>query len=418
MTAWMNRYSLIVAGIMCLPFILTGQTNQYQYTRKIMETTDTSVWQKIDLPIDIYSKINSSGSDLRIYHISPTNDTTERPYIYDHMAHQPTSKDIAFQLLNQTTTRDGKSFTFHLKNEEPINEIHLDLKNSNFDWKVKLEGSNDQNTWATLLDNYRIVALDVPTSQYRFTKLLFQDAKFEYYRMTVRTDEEVKFRQATLTYENEREISYQTINVVSSTQQTNKKKKTTVIDIHLEDYAPIDLVKLNVTTTGDYYRPLQIESLYDSSYVNNKWNYHYQNVYRGTVSSVEDNAYRVNAKKSKNWRITINNNDNPPLQLETPTLSSRVRSLYTKSIHGGQSYLYYGHGNARSPNYDLKYFKNKINPHANTLLLGKENKNPKYSTSVESPLINNEWWLWGLLSGMILILGWASLKMIKGSTTP
>ncbi len=414
MSIRMKRYKIIII-LISMQYIVSGQIDRYKYIRPIIETSDTQVWQKIDLPIDLYSSINGTGSDIRIYQIT-INDTIERPYIFDGMVSQPSSKKTAFQLLNQTKTQKGRSFTFRLEEQVPINEIKLNLENRNFDWKVQLEGSHDQKSWATILDDYRIVALNVPTSKYRFTDLLFPTAKFEYYRITVLTEEEVKFQKATLSYKNKKEHNYLPIAISNTSLQINKEDKTTIINLNLKEYAPIDLIKINVNTNDDYYRPFNIEAVSDSSLVNKKWNYHYQNVYRGTLSSIEENIFPVNGKMSKAWRITIKNHDNPPLEIETPLLRSRIRSLYTKTTSDGKSYLYYGNSEVRSPNYDLKYFKSMLNLSANKQELGKETINPLYTSQTKTPLINDKWWLWGLLVTVIIILGWASLNMIKGNS--
>ena len=38
-------------------------------------------------------------------------------------------------------------------------QIKLSFKQENFDWKVKLEGSNDNKVWFTVVTDYRILAI-------------------------------------------------------------------------------------------------------------------------------------------------------------------------------------------------------------------------------------------------------------------
>src|SRR5690606_40823506 len=53
----------------------------------------------------------------------------------------------------------GYFFTFEMPAREPINQLYLQFKEKNFDWKIRLEGSHDQQEWFTIADDYRIVSI-------------------------------------------------------------------------------------------------------------------------------------------------------------------------------------------------------------------------------------------------------------------
>jgi len=410
MTIQINKYILTAAIFICFQMIGFGQIDKYEYCRPITNMADSSKWQRIDLPVDIYNKLNKNLSDVRIYQILPNNDTLELPYVLVKSMDQ--SRKIDFQLLNQSKRSLGASYTFHLDEKEVINEIYLDLNNSNFDWKIILEGSENQKSWSTILDDYRIVAIDDLSGEYRFTTLVFPESNFEYYRVTLKTNEEVKLDKATLNLENSEQHRYNTLPIASQLIESNTKDKESIINIDLGKMYKVDHIELDINTDGDYYRPIDILVQHDSTLINKKWNYHYRSVYRGTLSSLQASRFNLSASLARKIQIKIKNFDNQALQIGDIRIKSRIQSLYSRISSDTQLFLCYGKSDARSPNYDLKYFKDKIEFNGQSMNLGIETYKPIPKDSIE-PLFTNKWWLWVLLFSLVAGLGWVSLKMLQ-----
>lgn len=410
MTMQMRHYNLIAVIFICFQMVGFSQIDKYEYKRPITNLADSSEWQRIDLPVDIYSKININLSDIRIYQVLSNNDTLELSYVLDKSMTK--SKKVDFELLNQSKRSLGSSFSFHLKDKTVINEILLDLENSNFDWKVILEGSNTQKSWSTILNDYRIIAIDDPNGEYRFTTLLFPESNFEYYRVTIKTKDEVKFKKASLKLERPDQQRHIKLPVISQDIETNAEDKESIINIDLGQLYKVDQIELDINTEGDYYRPIDILILHDSTLINKKWNYHYRSVYRGTLSSLQNSRFNISAELSSKFRIKIKNFDNQALQIGSLSINNRTQSLYSKLLSDTQLFLCYGNSDARSPNYDLKYFKDNIEFNGLSMKLGNETYKPIKKDSIE-PLFISKWWLWTLLFSLVAGLGWISLKMLQ-----
>jgi len=81
-------------------------------------------------------------------------------------------------------------------------------------------------------------------------------------------------------------------------------------------------------------------------------------------------------------------------------------------LGGGDVYLYYGKKNASAPSYDLAYFQEKIPTALKAVNAGAE-ENMTEPVEQTSPLFENQVWLWGIMIGVIALLGFFTLRMMK-----
>ncbi len=122
-----------------------GQWKDYRYQREIAGISGQ--WNRLVLPDNLFKKAADDLSDVRIYGITAGKDTIEAPYLVRETIGEVSTKEIAFRQLNSSYTDKGHFFTFEVPSTNPVNEISLDFKQRNFDWRVKLEGSQDQREW-------------------------------------------------------------------------------------------------------------------------------------------------------------------------------------------------------------------------------------------------------------------------------
>ncbi len=176
--------------LLCLFLLLSslsfGQYNNYRYNRKISGIKDQ--WHQIELPDDIFSKVSPDLSDIRILGITNKNDSIEVPFILQETRENQSEKNIPFTLINQAKNENGFFYTFQIPTESTINQINLDFKKQNFDWKITLEGSQDQKEWFSILQDYRILSIKNDLTEFDFTSLIFPDARFRYYRLLIKTN--------------------------------------------------------------------------------------------------------------------------------------------------------------------------------------------------------------------------------------
>ena len=388
-----------------------GQIDQYNHQRTISGINNQ--WHQIALPETIFEKVNPNFSDLRIYGITSEKDTLEVPYLLKTGTKDIEKQAIAFKVINRTLTKDGHYFTFELANEASINQIYLDLKEQNFDWKIKLEGSQNQQDWFTIKDKYRIVSINNESTDYRFTSINFPTTKYQYYRLLVKTSHVVTLEKVTVDLMVDTPADYQTYPINQQVINQDKKRKTTTINLELANAVPLNHLAIQTTTNFDFYRPLTIQYLRDSIQTEKGWHYNYQTSKRTVLSSSENKEFKFNSTIGKKWRVIIQNQDNPPLDIASISLKGYQHQLVARFDKTADYYLVYGQKNARLPRYDIGKFKDKIPKNLSTLSLGPVQVIPKKNESITKPLFENKLWLWGLMIGIIVVLGWFTMNMLK-----
>ena len=76
-------------------------------------------------------------------------------------------------------------------------------------------------------------------------------------------------------------------------------------------------------------------------------------------------------------------------------------------------FLTYGNKKAVRPHYDIERFADNIPEVLTTLELGSELRIEKEEGRLTEPLFKSKKWLWAIMTVIILLLGWFSVKMIS-----
>lgn len=391
--------------------IANAQTNTYKFKRSI--TGVNSVWHKMALPDDLYKKANAGFEDLRIFGIKG-KDTIEVPYLLKQLADKVTTNDIAFKQINQSAKPNGYYYTFQSPGINLINQINLAFKQENFDWKVTLEGSNDNKEWFSILTDYRILSIKNNDTDYQFTKLNFPDSKYQYFRIAVKSPIQPELLEAKISKTDTIKGTYQGVKYQSFDLKNDVSKKETVIDITLANPVPLSYLRLNAQSDFDFYRSIKIEYATDSFKTDKGIQYNYANLYEGTISSLEEQAFNFANTITSRLKITIQNNDNKPLRLSGLQLKGNIYEIIARFDEPEDEYaLYYGNEKATGPVYEIEKFESKIPNNLTGVNIGTEQQNPAYSVKIEKPLFENKVWLWVLMAVIIALLGWFSFKMLR-----
>ncbi len=392
-------------------FYSYGQMDQYNYKRELQDIT--AQWHTIDIPNAVFSKISHNLSDIRIYGINAQKDTIEAPYLLRVLSEKTVSKEISFKIINSSHTEKGYYFTFKIPIEETINQIKLDFKKDNFDWRITLEGSQNQQQWFQVLDNYRILSIKNRQTDYQFTKLNFPNSKYRYFRLFIKSKKKpvlstTKIRLDTVSDSNLRNYILKNIKITES-----KSTKQTVIDVDLKTPVPVSLLMFNMADTFDYYRPITIKYLTDSVKTEQGWHHNYNILSTGTLSSMEKSKFKFDSTILQKLKIIIYNHDNEPLKINNLEVKGYTHQLIARFTKPATYYLTYGSNAIGKPSYDLNHLTNTIPTTLKSLTLKSEQIIDKKAKPKVEPLFKNKMWLWGVMGIIILVLGGFSLKMMR-----
>jgi hypothetical protein len=400
----------IIILLLCCSYSY-GQMEQYNFKRELQGINNT--WHKVILPEEIFEKVVTNLNEIRIYGLTSKKDTIEAPYLLQPLTEKLIDKELNFKLINASFNKKGYFFTFEIETKEAINQIKLDFKQQNFDWKIALEGSQNQKEWYTIVDDYRILSIVNSETNYQFTKVNFPSSKYNYLRLLVRSKEKPELANAKIALHKISNGSYNNYWLKQTKTIHNKEQNKTILEIDLKSPVPVSSIKLNVNNKIDYYRPITIQYLADSVKTEKGWIYNYQTLTSGTLNSIEKNDFTFKSRILDKLKISINNYDNVHLEIDSVIVKGYVHRLVVRFIEPATYFLTYGNLNASKPNYDISSFISKIPDSLIPLNLGKEQQIEKKEIQKKEPLFKNKNLLWLVMIVIIVMLGWFSVKMIK-----
>ncbi len=402
------RYTTILLLLLFWPLVLLAQLKDYDKQIPLSQTS--GIWHTVTLPKSVFTIVKDDFSDIRIYGTTE-KDTVEVPYILRSSGPTGIQEELEFKLINSTSNASGYFYTYTVPVDKPINEIQLSFENGNFDWNIDLEGSQDQKQWFTILEEYRILSIKNGQTNYSFTDLTFPDAQYSFYRLHIKTDTVPELKSSSILLNKNIAANY--IDYKTSDIRVSQKEKITLVDVDLKDRLPISYLKVNVADDFDFYRPITVSYVIDSVKTEKGWKYSYRNLFTSTLTSLETKGFTFGNTLLGKLRISIQNYDNPPLKIESVDIKGYSYELVGRFTEPAKYYLVYGNANAYAPRYDLKQTDFEPLQNLGALQLGIEEKINKPSIVTQAPLFENKWWLWGIMGLIILVLGGATLKMMR-----
>lgn len=402
---------LLTFWFLLLFFCGWGQMQEYGYQRELIGVSGQ--WHRIILPDEIFGKVASDLSDIRIFGIATSGDTVEAPYLLQVMQEKESYKDVPFQLFNRVETKSGFSYTFEVKETTPVNQVKLKFRQQNFDWMARLEGSNDQQEWVTIIKDYRILSIKNELTDFQFTTLNIPDSKYRYYRLVIDAEVKPDLVHAEIRQHVVSKGLYKDYAIYTSGLVNNRQLKQSEIDVELKWAVPVDYIKVMVSDSIDYYRPITIKYLADSFKTKSGRNYIYHALASGILNSLDSNGVKFNSTIVQKLKIEIHNADNQPLHINGIGVRGSVHQLLARFTPGVSYYLVYGNKNASAPDYDLNFFADKIPEFVSQLSVGSEKDLRQLQQNETSPLFVDQRWMWGIIIVSVLLLGWFSLKMIR-----
>jgi hypothetical protein len=388
-----------------------AQWEQYHFERPLNGIDQQ--WHRIELPNDIFRHLRLNYADLRILGINAEGDTIEAPYILQLPEDRRAIEKTAFRLLNPGTKGQDYFVTMEQLSPKITNRIQLNFANKNFDWHLRLEGSQDLKEWLTILEDYRILDIENEVNDYTFSTVQFPESQYRYYRVTIPgAPGGVELQSATSSHRVTQEEKYRNYRIAARQQQDNKTEKRTELEIKLPWPVPVSLVRIEVEADYDYYRPVTIQALTDSTLTETDTSYVYEAVHSDVLSSLEEPNFYFPSVRTYALKIYIDHEDNAPLTIKSVQIQGRPPALVARFNDPAEYVLRYGLPEARPPRYDLANFTDKIPEDLSPVSLGEEVQ-LRLPDPAPEPLMTSKWWLWGILIVAVVVLGWFAMGMLK-----
>lgn len=387
-----------------------GQMKDFKFKREIKGIDNQ--WHTISIPNEMFSKISTNLSDIRVFGINAKKDTIEAAYVWKNNPVNLSEDNLNFKIVNESFTKEGKFYTFQLDKNTNINEINLEFNNKNFNWNLDIEASNDQNQWFTISKDYRIVSIKNNATDFAFTKLLFPESSYKFYRIHVKTTEKVDLKNAQIQFNRNSKNTQRKYKTAQQKIYQDKKTKQTIVEVDLEMPVFVNEVEIAAKNSFDYYRPITVEYLSDSIKTENSYRYIYENMGSGTLNSLGKNNFSLENTIAKKFRIIIENGNNQILDIASIQFKGSENTMVIRFLEPADYFLVYGNKNAQQTSFDLSHFVEKIPVNISEVTLAEE-QTIDHKSAIKEPLFENKMWLWTVMALIIALLGWFTLKMMK-----
>lgn len=291
---------------------LFAQQN-FNYYREVIPATEG--WNAIELNDSIVSTMYSNLHGLRLFQTTPT-DTVETPFLLQFGNEKWIENMVYSEILNKGYTSNGFEYLIDQKENKVTNYLNIFLRNKNFDYKVKLEGSNDLKNWLTIGDDFRIVDIKIDQNEFRSNALYFSPCNFRYFKVFLKEAKEIDLYKTTLKIKEKKEGKHQILTLTPNSQY-NKKNKTSTHYIELNIPTALSAIEPKINYTGDYLRNAKLYILKDSVRTKNGNKANWEFVTSIQLSSLHSNYIPFSPLITKSVKWVVEELDNPPLKIES-----------------------------------------------------------------------------------------------------
>jgi hypothetical protein len=253
----------------------------------------------------------------------------------------------------------------HNNEKNKINNISLHIKNANVNKKVKLSGSSDSRSWYIIEDDYLLQSVynNNTTSEVRLLDFPLSD--YEYYKLEINDSLSAPLNIIKAGYydtytENGK---YMLISKASFRQRDDTLPKQTFVGITLDQPTFIDKLEVEVAAPSLYFRQAIIYATIKEKGRKGREKLVYKSVSSAELKSGSSNTIYLSDFRAKNFHLVINNEDNPPLQIQNIKAYQLNVYLIAELRKGARYSLQFGNQAIGQPAYDLQYFTDKIPAH-------------------------------------------------------
>lgn len=389
----------------------TGWSQKFDYETTV-NPVSVSGFQRIELSAEILGKLNSSKGDLRLY----SNTGEEIPYIIQkEKATASYSLFKEYEIIDRKTFKDSISaLVFTNPNRNKINNFSLSVQNTDVRKRARLSGSNDQENWYVIKNDYLLHSLSSSNTLSEVKILNFPLSDYAFFKLEIDDSESLPINIQKIGF-----YDYESISGSLSQFKVpivSQKDSNRISYIHISNTEKMYAEKLELFVSGaDYYQRYATLLEKKTRFTKRKK----EETYFESIGSININSNNTNTIDLHGIEFTdlyleIDNKDNQPLHVDS-VLGVFLNHYLVADLNPEKSYiLKFGSEKIRSPQYDLVNFTNKIPNEIALIKCGPiTSLRPQKAEKSKPGIFENPYTIWIVLGFVGLILGYVSFKMIK-----
>lgn len=407
MKHWKKNSILIIASFA----IVMGKAQSHRFEANIPVVTETDYYQ-IQLAPTLLGTIANNAADLRIRN----SKGEEQAYFLAQESEMSLQKEfVAYPIVKQTMVLNGTStLVFENVDKDTISSINLLVNNADVAKKVRLSGSNDQQNWFVVKDQYFLQGFQGSNNTTLLKMLRFPSSDYQFYKLSFNDSTSLPLHINAVGYYNTKEIKSRVTSFPIEVNHLIDTLKSSYFQLSVAD--TLYLERLSFYVGGPEYFDRKAEIRIKNQVTSNKKvkTPDYKTLAQFHVKSDATNEILFYNKSFKQAEFVIRNQDNTPLIVDSVIASFNNRYAVVKLEAGEQYTFTWGDNKAVTPQYDLAKFVSKIKP--KSTILHSHIKN--LQGNIEVALKEKAWWqssviIWVVIVLVGLTLGYVAFKMIN-----
>lgn len=366
-----------------------------------IDNIQKSGYYNIELPQQLIGASEHGLKDMFILNA----DSVEVPYFLRSASPMQEISNFENYTLKENTTRDSLNIII-VDNEkrEDINRFYITIANADVNISMSIRGSNNLKQWyivkrqssisnyANSKNNDAMLILDFPKGDYR------------YYEITLSTDQKSPLQVKSVAKTESSNIygQFSEITIARNIKVETKDQKSLISFPNLKSSYYINKAEFFISNKSDYLRRAQF--IDSTVYSNSKFD----------LSSKGDNIIFIqDFHLTPNSFISIDNNNNPPLSIDSIKLYGLNRYACAYLEAGGHYFIKVDNEINQYPNYDIEHFRNDISINIPTLKTSNISVVKKPIFKREQLFIEKPIFLWSIIIGVGILLVILCVQMLK-----
>lgn len=408
-----NIYTSMKQGFLGLLLLLLSfsvYSQDFNYSAEV-KTVEEDGFYRILLSADVCAKLNNLFYDVRLY----DSKDKEVPYILvKEKFVNETDLFVEYDIieLEHVVELGYTRLVIHNTNKNSIDNIVLKVNNADVRKMLKLNGSYDNENWFVLKDNYQYNSISSSGNTSEIRVLNFPKTDYEYFELLIDDffDRPINITKAGY-YDHLREFG-KFSEYASISWARKDTLKETLLQIDTKGKY-IDKIEFDIEEPKYFQREADLYA----SHINpkNKIKRDFsRNLAHFTLKSNSPNSFSLNNIKQDTLLLRIHNNDNEALIINEIRFLQLNKYLSAELKANEKYQLRFSDKKAKKPNYDLKYFKDRIPQDASIVEVSSVVKIDKEKKATTSNNIDfSSYWLWIGIIVVAALLSYMSFKMVK-----
>lgn len=409
-----QKISKMKSSRLILVLLLLANTLMAQQFKKTAKLSGikTDGLHAIAISPQIRSFSNVDLSDVRLFGA----DNNEVPYYILKNARNTTSSNFEEYPIISKEIKPQKASIIIIENTggNLLDQIVLNIANSNLLKICDISGSNNQKEWFGLLDKYQLSGLENPTSTSIFVNINLPKSNYHYLKFQFQDSTTAPINVLKIGNFKQASVSQQLLYLKADfiKHSTNTEQKRTQINLRFNQPQIIENIVFKVAKPNFYNRKARILANRTLLKKHNKKEHYQETLAQFELNSNRDNNFELPQLFEKEITIEIDNQDNPALEITSIDLA-QLPVYLVADLKTNQNYtLKTGDATLSAPSYDLANNANSNLPTASFSELNTiENQHSTQNTNTS--FWQNKYFLWFCIAAAGLVTFYFSASLLK-----